>query len=430
MTSGGSTEFSTDAAGFFQTGSTPTDFALHVFPPPYTQAPVVSVFDARTASTGQVLRLYLPLNRPVGSPTRDPGGSLAPAVTGRLVDGEGRPQVGSYPAGGTPGDPGTTGFVWLGDPASQSSGRWVDSGITDSSGRFTVWVRLGGERAALTRPLFAGNYDGRRDGGDVLHYTSYAFVPAVDLLAGGTVDLGTVTVQPVDAEVTVRYDAAAREVLAGWGPNGLGFTYLLAAPSVSAGPVEVGRVFTGPYRGGIATEQRVPAPAPLASGRQGTWLLARSFAFDATVTDNTGELSVTEALASGQPPAVIVSYLAPPRNFSWQASSRTFAWTSLLAAGGYEVYVHDADNRLVWVGVRGRLQNSVAVPFQLQRGGYYAYVRAADSEAPAAWLAGQLASPRRPAFTASRFRRASVRPMQAEVVQRESYSRTLVLTIP
>lgn len=315
-TQSGSRELVTDGRGFFDLGSTPSEFTLHVFPPESAQAAAVSVYDARTAATGQVLRVYLPLNRPAGSPARDPGGSLLPAVAGRLVDGAGHPQVGSYPAGGSPGDPGTTGFVWWGKAARQVSGNWVEAGITDSAGRFQVWTRLGGERVALTRPLFAGNYDGRRDGGDVLHYTAYAYLPAVDVLQSASTDVGTLTVQPVEAELAVRYDASAREVLAGWGPNGLGFTYLLSKPSVAGDRLEFGRAFTGPYRGGIATEQRVPAPRPLASGAPGTLVAACSFAFDATVTDGSGELSITEVVASGLPPSVTLSYLAPPRNFS------------------------------------------------------------------------------------------------------------------
>lgn len=429
-TGSGSVELSTDARGFFDLGSTPTEFALHVFPPPTAQAASVSVLDARTATTGQVVRLYLPLNRPVGSPSRDPGGSLAPAVRGRLVDGDGRPQVGSYPAGGAPGDPGTTGFVWWGRGATNISGNWVDSGITDSSGRFTVWARLGGERLGLTRPLFAGNYDGRRDGGDVLHYTAYAYLPSVDVLAGSTADVGTLTLRPVEAELRVLYDTAAREVLAGWGPDGIGFTYLLSQPSVAADRVEFGRAFTGPYRGGIATEQRVPAPQPLVSGAVGTFVLARSYAFDATVTDGTGELSFTEVAASGSPPSVTVTYLAPARNFAWTAHSRTFTWASLLLAGGYELWLHDAENRVVWVGVRGSLQNSVTVPFALARGGYYAYVKATDLDAPAAWLSGQAAAPRRPLAPVSSARRLSAAANPPTGLRRESYSRTVVFTVP
>ena len=374
VTSSGSVELFTDAQGFFDVGRTPTEFSLHVFPPQSAQAASVSVLDGRTANTGQVVRVYLPLNRPAGSPGRDPGGSLQLALTGRLVDADGNPQVGSYPAGGEPGEPGSTGFVWWGAAGRRSAGNWVDSGITDSAGRFQIWTYLGGERLGTTRPLFGGNYDGRRDGGDVLHYTAYAYRPAVDVLLGRTADAGTLTVWAPDTEVRVAYDPAAREVLASWGPNGLGFTYLVSRPSVTADCLEFGRAFTGPFRGGIATEQRVPAPLPLASGAVGTLVLARSFAFDATVTDNTGELSYTEVAATGLPPVVTLSYLAPPRNFAWNAATRTFSWSSLLGAAGYEVYLHDAENRLVWVGVRGALQNSVALPFAPARGGYYAYV--------------------------------------------------------
>lgn len=424
VTQAGSVELATDSRGFFDAGSTPDRFALHVFPPPAVGAAAVSVLDARTASVGQVVRLYLPLNRPAGSPVRDPGGTLALAVAGRVVDGDGRPRVGSYPSGGSPGDPGTTGFVWWGRSASQSSGNWVDAGITDSAGRFALWTRLGGERLGTTRPLFAGDYDGRREGGDILFFTAYAYLPAVTVLAGGNADVGTLVVRPPEAEVRVLYDASARQVLAGWGPNGLGFTFLLSRPSVASDPLEFGRVFTGPYRGGIATEQRVPAPLPLASGAVGTLVLVRSFAFDATVTDGTGELSVADAVASGAPPSVTVSYLAPARNFTWNGSSRTFSWASLLEAGGYEVWLHDSENRVVWVGVRGALQNSVTVPFQPARGGFYAYVKATGLEAPAAWLAGQAASPR------PRTPRPVPFQEPAGPLRRESYSRTLVISVP
>ncbi|MDR7400284.1 MAG: hypothetical protein QN144_13390 [Armatimonadota bacterium] len=429
VTSSGSVELSTDGQGFFDVGSTPTEFSLHVFPPQSAQAASVSVLDGRTANTGQVVRVYLPLNRPAANPGRDPGGSLQLALTGRLVDGDGNPQVGSYPAGGEPGEPGTTGFVWWGAAARRSAGSWVDSGITDSAGRFQIWTHMGGERLGTTRPVFAGNYDGRRDGGDVLHYTAYAYLPAVDVLAGHTADVGTLTVRAPDTQVRVTYDPAAREVLAGWGPNGLGFTYVLSRPSVTADCLEFGRAFTGPFRGGIATEQQVPAPLPLASGAPGTLVLARSFAFDASVTDNTGELSYTEVTATGMPPALTVSYLAPPRNFAWNAASRTFTWSSLLGAGGYEVYLHDPGNRLVWVGVRGALQNSVALPFTPARGGYYAYVKATDLDAPRGWLAGQVAAGRKPAPSGVR---APVCPSQNSTggLRRESYSRTLVVTVP
>ena len=429
-TQAGSQELVTDGRGFFDLRSTPTEFTLHVFPPDSVQAAAVSVYDARTAATGQVLRVYLPLNRPAGSPTRDPGGSLAPAVTGRLVDPAGQPQVGSYPAGGVPGDPGTTGFVWWGKSARQVSGNWVEAGITDSAGRFQVWTRLGGERVALTRPLFAGNYDGRRDGGDVVHYTAYAYLPAVDVLQSAPTDVGTLTVQPVDAELVVRYDASAREVLASWGPHGLGFTYLLAKPSVAGDRLEFARAFTGPYRGGIATEQRVPAPGPLTSGAPGTVVAACSFAFDATVTDGTGELSFTEVVASGLPPSVTVSYLAPPRNFAWQAASRTFTWSTLLGAAGYEVFVHDAQNRLVWVGVRGALQNTAPVPFTPARGGYYAYVRATDGDAPTAWLAGQSAVWVKPVAAGHDPCPEDAGQGSSPGLRRSSYSRTLVFNVP
>ena len=429
-TQSGSRELVTDGRGFFDLGSTPSEFTLHVFPPESAQAAAVSVYDARTAATGQVLRVYLPLNRPAGSPARDPGGSLVPAVAGRLVDGAGHPQVGSYPAGGSPGDPGTTGFVWWGKAARRVSGNWVEAGITDSAGRFQVWTRLGGERVALTRPLFAGNYDGRRDGGDVLHYTAYAYLPAVDVLQSASTDVGTLTVQPVEAELAVRYDASAREVLAGWGPNGLGFTYLLSKPSVAGDRLEFGRAFTGPYRGGIATEQRVPAPRPLASGAPGSLVAACSFAFDATVTDGSGELSITEVVASGLPPSVTLSYLAPPRNFAWQAASRTFTWSTLLGAGGYEVFVHDAQNRVVWVGVRGALRNSASLPFALARGGYYAYVRATDGDGPTGWLAGQTAVRLRPRAASQDACPEDAGQGSAPWLRRSSYSRTLVFTVP
>ncbi len=425
----------TDAQGFFDTGLTPVEFTLHVLPPAATQAAAVSLYDLRTTATGQVVRVYLPLRRPVGGPVRDPGSSLVPAVAGRVLDREGAPQVGAYPPGGAPGDPDSTGFVWWGVYGGTAGGRWVDSGITDSEGRFTLWSSLGGERLGRTRPFFAGNYDGRSPGRDVLFFTQYSFQPAVDVLVGQPADLGTVRMSAVDGQLVVQYDAAAREVLASWGPNGLGFTYLLARVSVAAEDLEVARAFNGPYQGQLQTDQTVPVPQVAVGPSQ--YLHAVSFAFDATVLDNTGELAVTWARSGDG--RVVLSYLSPPRNFQWEAQARRFTWATSLEATLYEVNLRDPDNLPVWLGLRGAGQNAATVPFALPAGRYFAYVYANDAETPATRGSRVGRTVWRLSGRAGRVGRnsgAPLRPSHVTAFQsgqerlRESFSRTLVFSAP
>jgi hypothetical protein len=102
----------------------------------------------------------------------------------------------------------------------------------------------------------------------------------------------------------------------------------------------------------------------------------------------------------------------------------------LLGAGGYEVFVHDAQNRVVWVGVRGALQNSASLPFALARGGYYAYVRATDGDGPTGWLAGQTAVRLRPRAASQDACPEDAGQGSAPWLRRSSYSRTLVFTVP
>ncbi len=417
----------TDRYGFFDVGSTPVAFNLHVLPPSEASAAAVSIFDLTTASTGQVLRVYLPLRRSVGGPTpRDPGTSLTLAVRGRLLDAQGNPQVGAFPPGGVPGEPGSIGFVWWGAYGTRAGSDWVDSGITDTTGRFSLWTGLGGEVLGRTRPFFAGNYDGRSPAGDLLFFTQFTFRPAVDVLAGQVTDLGTLQLSRVDQQVNLLYDATAQALLASWGPNGLGFTFVKARLSPGAQDLELARAFNGPYQGGIRAEQSVPVPRVVVGSAQA--LYALSYAFDATVTDGTGELSVTQTPSGSS--QLLISFIAPPRNFAWDGSRR-FTWTTLLNATLYEVNVRDDQNLPVWIGVRGAGQNEAALPFTLARGRYFAYVAASDSETPAAratriWSTfRKLPGSRRSPYT------GGVRALaDGSGGVRHSFSRTILLSVP
>jgi len=416
----------TDRYGFFDVGSTPPAFNLHVLPPQQAGAAAVSIFDLSTASTGQVLRIYIPLRHSVGGPTpRDPGTSLTLAVSGRLLDADGNPQVGAFPPGGIPGEPGSIGFVWWGAYGTRAGSDWVDSGITDTTGRFSLWTRLGGEVLGRTRPFFAGNYDGRSSTGDVLFFTQFTVRPAVDVLAGQITDLGTLQLSRVNQQVKLQYDAAAQALLASWGPNGLGFTFVKARLSPGAQDLELARAFNGPYQGTIVAEQSVPVPGIVTGSAQA--LYALSYAFDATVTDGTGELSITQS-----PPGfsqLLVSLLTPPRNFMWDGSRR-FTWTTLPDATLYEVNVRDDQNLPVWIGVRGAGQNWAMLPFALARGRYFAYVVASDAETPATrvariWSASRKLSGYRGLHT------GGVRSLaNSPTGVRESFSRTILLSIP
>jgi len=136
----------TDASGFFATGRVPSGpYTLHVIPPGSAQAASESVYALTLAETGPVVRFYLPLRRSAGTPSRGSGNRPTSSVVGRLRDQTGSPQPGSVPAGGSPGDPGTVGFVWWGIYRAQSSScPRCYSTIAGSDGTFDIQSLLGG----------------------------------------------------------------------------------------------------------------------------------------------------------------------------------------------------------------------------------------------------------------------------------------------
>jgi hypothetical protein len=271
------------------------------------------------------------------------------------------------------------------------------------------------------------------------HYTEFAYRPAVDALAGSPANLGDVRMEKVTGRLTLRYDAAARAVLASWGSNGLGFTYINANIAIGAEHLEVAQAFNGPRQGGTEINQVVPVPEVVPTGAAAQHFYALSFAFDATVTDGTGELSLTHSLhvGGGSTGNLDISYLAPPRNFALDMPRRTFAWSSLPEATIYAVSVRDPQNRVVWLGIRGAGQNSISMPFALPPGVYFAWVHADETSRPASWVSGQeRAAPPNPALLRDSPRTAlrAWRPALHNTsfpsnMVRNSFSRTIVFVV-
>jgi len=412
----------TDAAGAFETGVVPptgSAYAVHVFPPGGSEVSALSVYDLYVLATGPVLRLELPLRRKA----RPPSGTVRPGVTGRVLDSSGAPQPGFAPPGERVGGPGTIGFVWWGAYGERSSGRWLDSGVTDDAGNFDVWTAA--SDLPDTRPLFVGNYTGRSPERDVVFYRQYAVAPSAP--AGSA---WVLRMAPVTGEAVVLYDTAARDVLRGLGTNGVSVVYVSARPAGPFADLELARAYTGPLVGTLAVRQAVPVPAELVrpSGAF-AGLVGLGYAYDASVLDGTGELSVT--LAPAVDGLVSMSYLRAPGRFAWEAGRGRFSWEPVAGATVYEVHLRDREGLPVWVGVRGGGASEAAVPPGVWVSGGYAYVYATDSATPADRVRGALMAARAksagPATLTGRLVRTSLAPSTAlpPGPVRESFSRTI-----
>lgn len=422
----------TDASGFFDTGLGGSfAYAIHVLPPDQAGAAALSVYDLHTADTQLQLRIALPLRKPAGSPL--PGSQPRPAVRGRLLSSSGFPQPGFLPRGERPGSPGTLGFVWWGAYGSRTSPPWMDSGITDDDGTFEVWTDSVARHGA-SRIFFAGNYTGRSPSGDVWFFREYALIPSVSLPAEGSVDVGTIQLAPVTESLLLTYDAATRDVLRALGRNGFSFVYVLARPPGELDDLELAQAYTGPFTGQLAVQQEVPVPPVLGGTSPFVGVFALGYAYDATIRDGTGEVSVTRSpFRDG---SILVSYLRAPGPPAWDAQTSSFRWTPAPGAGVHEVNLRDSAGRPVWVGVRGGSGGAARLPFPLLRLASFVYVYANDSERPAEWVLGRTGSVT--GFAATRTLRAPiplrVRPSAAlarEMVPRtirESYSSTVFIS--
>ncbi|MDR7416103.1 MAG: hypothetical protein QN200_06505 [Armatimonadota bacterium] len=378
----------TDASGVFDTGLGGSfAYAIHVLPPDQAGAAALSVYDLHTSETQFQLRIALPLRKPAGSPP--PGSQPRPAVRGRLLNSSGFPQPGFLPRGEQPGSPGTLGFVWWGAYGNRTSPPWMDSGITNDDGTFEVWTDSVA-RHGSTRPFFAGNYTGRSPSGDVQFFREYALIPSVSLPPDGSAEAGTVRLAPVTASLLLLYDTAARDVLRALGRNGFSFVYVLARPQGELDDLELAQAYTGPFIGQLAVQQEVPVPPVLGATSPFVGVFALGYAYDATVQDGTGEVSVTRSpFRDG---SILVSYLQAPGAPAWDAGTSSFRWTPAPGAGAHEVNLRDSAGRPVWVGVRGGDGGTARLPFSLLRPGSFVYVYATDSERPAGWVLGRTGS--------------------------------------
>ncbi|MCS7174046.1 MAG: hypothetical protein N0A24_11915 [Armatimonadetes bacterium] len=375
----------TDASGAFDTGLGGSfAYAIHVLPPEEIGAAALSVYDLHTAQTPFPLRISLPLRKPGGPPP--PTSQARPAVQGRLLDSMGLPQPGFSPLGERPGGPGTIGFVWWGAYGSRTSPPWLDSGITNDDGGFEVWTDSV-VRHGSVRPFFAGNYTGRSSLGDVRFFREYALLPSVSLPADRSAEVGTVRMVPVTTSLLLLYDPSARDVLRALGRNGFSFVYLLARPPGELDDLELAQAYTGPFIGQLAVQQEVPVPPVLGAGSPFVDVFALGYAYDATIRDGTGEVSITRSpFRDG---SILVSYLPAPGSPSWDGGTSSFRWTPVPGAGVHEVNLRDSAGRPVWVGVRGGNANSARLPFPLLRPGSFVYVYANDAEQPADWVLGR-----------------------------------------
>lgn len=393
----GAVTVTTDGAGFFATGRSPSGpFDLHVVPPT-ARAAAFSAFSLSPSAASRPLAVYLSLREPAGGPAPRPGGGSArSAVTGRLLDASGNPQPGSGPAFGSPGDPGTVGFVWWGQYRAQTPGcPRCYSTVSGPDGGFDVQGVLGGERAARTYPFFAGNYDGVSDGGRVAHYTQFAYLPAVDALASGPAVLGDVRMGPVTSSLWLAYDPSAAALVNGYGPGGLSYAFVQVYVSIASAPLEVAEAVAGPAVGGGMGGQSVPVPQVPES--QSTYPFATALAFDLN-SPATAEFALTTAFrVTGQP--LRVGYLTPPRSVhTGSGTRRTLTWSA--PAGATLQYAAVTDRSLVpwWEGLLPGSATSAALPVDLAGGSYYAFVYANDSVRPEDVVSGAVRlSPRRPA---------------------------------
>lgn len=390
----GAVTVTTDASGSFSVGvSPPGPFDLHVVPATGDLA-AFSAYGLPGHVSARPLAIYLSLRRPAGGPPpRFGGGSAATAVTGRLLDASGAPQPGSAPNFGSVGDPGTVGFAWWGFYRAQSPGcPRCYSTISRPDGGFDIQGILGGEIAGRTHPFFAGNYDGVSDGGRVLHYTQFAYRPAVDVLRSGPTGLGDVVMRPVVASLPLLYDPSAVALVNGYGAGGLSYTFVQMYTSIASVPLELAEAAAGPVVGGGLTGQ--PVPVPDIPESQSTYFFATAFAFDLNAPV-TAEFAWTTAFrVSGQP--LRVGYLTPPRSVqTGSGTRRTLSWVP--PAGATLQYAAVTDTALVpwWEAVLPGGASSAALPVGLQPGAYYAFVYATDALRPEEAVSRAVRLPRR-----------------------------------
>lgn len=406
----------TDASGFFATGRNPSGpYTLHVIPPTSAQAASQSVYGMTLAETGPVVRFYLPLRRPAGGPSRWTGNSPTSSVVGILRDQTGSPQPGSVPAGGSPGDPGTVGFVWWGIYRAQSpSCPRCYSTVAASDGTFDIQSLLGGQALGRTFPFFAGNYDGLTFDGAIAFYSQYVFYPKVDALSSGPTDLGPVVMGPTAGLLPVTYDNSTATLANGYGSGGLVYTFVQMYVSITSDPLELAEAANGPFvYGSTLPAQSVPVPQ-IPETAESRYFLGRSFALDANAPP-TAEIALTTAFrVAGSP--LRIGHLTPAR--SLQAGSgprRTFAWTPGPGATVQVVVVQDASELEVWRGILRGDAATAAMPFDLSPGSYGVFVYSNDLDRPADWVTGQPSVGRRAGLEGLRRARPAMVPRQALV---------------
>ncbi len=372
----GAVEVTTGPDGFFATGRTPSGpFTLHVLPSAGRLAGL-SVYGL--SAVRRPLSLYLTLREGLPNPPRFGGRIPAPAVRGRLFSSSGAPQPGSFPGFGSPGDPGTVGFVWWGFYRAQVPGcPRCYSTVAGPDGGFEVQGMLGGEMVASTRPFFAGNYDGVADGGRVLHYTRFFYRSAVDVLRTGPADLGDVFLVPVTGFLTVTYDSSAASLVNGYGSGGLSYAFVQMYPSIASDPLELAEVAAGPAAGGGLAGQLVSVPQIPESAS--TYFFAQAFALDLNAPV-TAELAVTTTFRVGGGP-LRVGYLTPARSVrTGSGARRTLTWTPPAGATVQYAAVTDPGFVPVWEAVAPGGVASASLPVDLAAGSYYVFVYANDAD--------------------------------------------------
>lgn len=373
----GQVTVSTDGSGFFAVGrSTRGPFDVHVLPPTSRLA-AFSAYGLPEAVAARPLVLYLSLREPAGGPPpRSGGGTVRTAVTGRLLNASNSPQPGAGPGFGSPGEPGTVGFVWWGRYRAQTAScPRCYSAISGSDGRFDLQGVLGGEVAGRTHPFFAGNYDGSSEAGRVLHYTQFAYRPAVDVLSTGGADLGEVRMGPVTSALPLLYEPSATALVNGYGPGGLSYTFVQMYVSIASEPLELAEAAAGPAVAGGMAGQAVPVPS-IPEG-QSTYLFATALAFDVNAPPTAEFALTTSYRVAGGP--LRVGYLVPPRSVhTGSGTRRTVTWNPPAGATLQYAAVTDLSLVPVWEGVLGGAASSAALPVDLQPGSYYAFVWATD----------------------------------------------------
>ncbi len=374
----GQVAVSTDGSGFFAVGrrSPRGSFDLHVLPPTSRLA-AFSAYGLPASGPGRPVAVYLSLREPAGGPPpRSGGGTVRTAVTGRLLNASGSPQPGAGPGFGSPGDPGTLGFVWWGRYRAQTAScPRCYSAVSGPDGRFDLQGVLGGEVAGRTHPYFAGNYDGSSEAGRVLHYTQFAYRPAVDVLSTGGADLGEVRMGPVTSALLLLYEPSATALVNGYGPGGLSYTFVQVYVSIASEPLELAEAAAGPAVAGGMAGQAVPVPSIPES--QSTYLFATALAFDVS-SPPTAEFALTTSYRVAGGP-LRVGYLVPPRSVhTGSGIRRTVTWNPPGGATLQYAAVTDLSLVPVWEGVLGGAASSAALPVDLRPGSYYAFVWATD----------------------------------------------------